>query len=262
MLYRPLFWTSYWCEDWLSSSGYRGGNIFAIIISSASSKTAFCLAYLIGKRIKQGGLGATTKIIGLTSKRNTEFTKGLNLYSEVLDYDNFTAVPSLQSNQGKRLIYVDVAGNGSLNERIKLHFASPYTANVIATVALGVTNLSPSSQASEYDWDTNQTFDTSSSPLVDGTSSFWPKVEHFFMPEWLAVRRHQLPIQDIFDEQNRAWKELMEDCIDWVELERVNGAEKVKDAYLGVAKEGLGPRKGLVWSMWDSEPEVAVKARL
>ncbi|PPR07150.1 hypothetical protein CVT24_010698 [Panaeolus cyanescens] len=261
MLYRPLFWTSYWCEDWLSSSQYKGGNIFAILISSASSKTAFCLAYLIGKRIKQGGLNASTKIIGLTSKRNTEFTKGLNLYNEVLDYDSFTNASSLQSNQGSRFIYVDVAGNSGLNERIKAHFASPYTGNVIATVALGVTNLSPSAQASEYDWDFNRTFDMSSSPVVSGTSPFWPKVEHFFMPEWLAVRRHQLPVQDIFEGQNRAWKGLMEDCVNWVELERVSGPEKVKDAYLRVAKEGLGPRKGLVWSMWD-EIAVPVKARL
>jgi hypothetical protein len=47
MLYQPLFWTSCWCEDWLFSSHYRGTK--GVIISSASSKTAFCLAYLIGK---------------------------------------------------------------------------------------------------------------------------------------------------------------------------------------------------------------------
>ncbi|KAL5534942.1 hypothetical protein ACEPAF_3032 [Sanghuangporus sanghuang] len=25
MLYRPLFWTSFWCDDWLAASGFRGG---------------------------------------------------------------------------------------------------------------------------------------------------------------------------------------------------------------------------------------------
>ncbi|KAF8905221.1 hypothetical protein CPB84DRAFT_1845030 [Gymnopilus junonius] len=49
MLYRPLFWTSYWCEDWLNSSNYHGG-AHTILISSASSKTAFCLVYIIAKQ--------------------------------------------------------------------------------------------------------------------------------------------------------------------------------------------------------------------
>jgi hypothetical protein len=53
MIYRPLFWTAYWCEDWLHSSNYRGG-VSGVVISSASAKTAFCLAYLIGKRVGVG----------------------------------------------------------------------------------------------------------------------------------------------------------------------------------------------------------------
>src|SRR5882762_5192718 len=86
MLYRPLFWTSYWCEDWMFSSKYRGAN--QILISSASSKTAFCLAYLIKKRIAKGDLSNAT-LTGITSKRNLGFTKGLHLYDEVLEYDSF-----------------------------------------------------------------------------------------------------------------------------------------------------------------------------
>ncbi|KAJ3486962.1 hypothetical protein NLJ89_g11759 [Agrocybe chaxingu] len=253
MLYRPLFWTSYWCEDWLHSSGYRGG-VSNVLISSASSKTAFCLAYLIGKRIKRGEISANTEIIGLTSKRNVAFTKKLALYHEVYDYESFTAAPSFQGGQEKRWLYVDVAGSGDLNKRITAHFSSPYTGRIAACVALGMTNLSPSSEAgTSMNWSVNA-FDTAATnDSNEVTSSFWPRMEQFFMVEWLDVRRHQIPIVEIFERQNRAWKELMQDCTGWVELERVNGPAAVKKAYEKLSKEGLGPDKGLIWSLWDKE---------
>ncbi|KAF8155594.1 hypothetical protein B0H34DRAFT_502730 [Crassisporium funariophilum] len=257
MLYRPLFWTSFWCEDWIHSSNYRGG-VSTILISSASSKTAFCLAYLIRKRIRHGEISRNTKIIGLTSKRNVGFTKRLGLYHEVLEYDSFVSAAAFQGSQNSRWLYVDVAGNDDLNKRINAYFASPYTAKLAAIISLGLTNLSPSStEVSSMAWSTN-TFTTSESPTTNSsksqsTNSFWPQVEHFFMPEWLNVRRHQLPVTEIFSRQNQAWKELMVDCTGWVELERMYGAAIVKSAYLRLAKEGLGPDKGLIWSMWDEE---------
>lgn len=252
MLYRPLFWTSYWCEDWLHASEYRGG-VDSILISSASSKTAFCLAYLIKKRISRSELNTTVKIIGLTSKRNVGFTQRLNLYDEVLDYDSFTASQAMSQGKDRRWIYADVAGNDDLNKRICAHFASPYAGRLVACISLGMTNLTPSSE-SPIDWKKNS-FDSSvsSGDLTAPTSNFWPQFEQFFMVEWLNIRRHQLPIDEIFTRQNQAWKELLADCADWVQLERVNGAVAVKSAYNRLAKEGLGPDKGLIWSMWDEE---------
>jgi len=254
MLYRPLFWTSYWCEDWLYSSEYRGG-ASRILISSASSKTAFCLAYLIGKRIKSGEIDKDTKIIGITSKRNIGFTEGLGLYHEVLEYDSFTTASSLGGGENSRWIYVDVTGNDDLNKRITAHFASPYSPKLAACIQLGLTNLSPSNDVASKDWSKN-TFDTTPSNSASSgsdTSLFWPKMEQFFMPEWLDVRRHQIPILEIFKRQNTAWKELMDDCPRWVQLEHVSGPQAVHEAYRKLAKEGLAPDKGLIWSLWDEE---------
>ncbi|GLB42293.1 putative protein of unknown function (DUF2855) [Lyophyllum shimeji] len=229
MLYRPLFWTSFWCEDWLFSSNYRNG-ASTILISSASSKTAFCLAYLIKKRIACGDLSQDTCIVGLTSKGNVEFTKGLGHYDEVLEYGSFTSGRAFQGGAEERSIYVDVASNDALNQRVLAHFASPYTASLAACVTLGLTNLSPASSfgAGTIGWSTN-TFETSSwaAPI----SQFWPKFENFFMPEWLDVRKHQLSINEIFARQNEAWQELMRDCVGWVKMERVYGGQAVKRAY-------------------------------
>ncbi|KAF8068953.1 hypothetical protein FPV67DRAFT_1561706 [Lyophyllum atratum] len=252
MLYRPLFWTSYWCEDWLFSSNYRGG-ASSILISSASSKTAFCLAYLIKKRIARGELSRDTQVVGLTSKGNVEFTKGLGHYDEVLEYGSFTSSPALHPRKDERWIYVDVASNDALNQRILAHFASPYTPSLAACVILGLTNLSPaSSDADSIDWTTN-TFDVSSTPTAGPVSQFWPKFENFFMPEWLDIRKHRISIDEIFKRQNKAWQELMVDCVGWVKMDRVYGGAAVKQAYEEVAKRGLGPDRGLIWSMWDEE---------
>ena len=193
------------------------------------------------------------KIIGLTSKRNVGFTQRLKLYDEVLDYDSFAASQSMSQGKDRRWIYADVAGNDDLNKRICAHFASPYAGRLVTCISLGMTNLTPSSE-SPIDWRKNS-FDSlvSSGNPTAPTSNFWPRFEQFFMVEWLSVRRHQLPIDEIFMRQNQAWKELLADCADWVQLERVNGAMAVKSAYDRLAKEGLGPDKGLIWSMWDEK---------
>ncbi|RXW22939.1 hypothetical protein EST38_g2908 [Candolleomyces aberdarensis] len=224
----------------------------SILISSASSKTAFSLAYLVQKRIRAGELPNVT-VVGLTSKRNLGFTQRLGLYDGVYEYDTFVKAQAFQGDVNRRWLYVDVAGNADLNERVKSHFASPTNVGrIVKNVSLGATNLAPSASANDdMSWSHNA-FNTSSG-VVDDPTIRWPIVEHFFMPEWLNVRKHQLPISEIFRRQAVAWSDLMRDCRTWVQLERVYGAEKVRDDYIRIAKGGLGPDKGLIWSLWDAE---------
>ncbi|PFH50592.1 hypothetical protein AMATHDRAFT_144700 [Amanita thiersii Skay4041] len=266
MLYRPLFWTAYWCEDCLFSSSYRGGTS-RILISSASSKTAFCLAYLLQKRIKTGGAKATTQIIGLTSRRNFPFTTSLDLYHDVLTYDTFKESPLFHGGAEERWIYVDVAANQELNQTLFTHFASPYSGRLASFISLGLTNVSPtSSESSNLEWneDSARLFSANSQNPRNArdTSQFWPLKEEFFMPEWLAVRRHQLPLEEILKRQNNAWKELMRDCVDWVKIERRYGIKNVKEAYELLLQEGIGPDTGLIWSLWNDEDKHLVKPRL
>jgi hypothetical protein len=243
MLYRPLFWTAYWFEDWIFSLGYRGATAF--LISSASAKTAFCAAYLIGKRRAGGEANSKVKIVGLTSKKNLAFTKGLSLYDEVVEYGSFTSALGRE-----KWVYVDVAGNDDLNTQLFAHFRTPASGQLVTSIALGMTTLAPASEkATALDWSTN-TF-TASSEV--------PQLEQFFMVEWLNVRKHQLSLTEIFSRQHQAWKELMVDCIPWVRLERVSGAEVVKKAYEKIADTGFSPDVGFIWSLWDED---AIAAKL
>ncbi|KAJ4470876.1 hypothetical protein J3R30DRAFT_1132585 [Lentinula aciculospora] len=256
MLYRPLFWTSYWCQDWLACSGYRGGCDY-ILISSASSKTAFCFAYCVRKRVeKEHQKSFNVRIIGLTSKGNLDFTRKLGLYDEVYDMNKS------QSESQSKWIYIDVAGNQALNSNIHTHFASPYAVSkLVVTVSLGMTNLAPGeTNAEKIEWTTNL---KSSSTMQDSgritttysssAAGFWPLTEQFFSPEWLAIRRLQLTSTQMLDAQKEAWADLMRDCPSWVKLEYVYGAEHVQKAYEGMMSSsgGLAPDKGWIWSMWD-----------
>lgn len=236
MLYRPLFWTAFWCEDWLHSTMYRGAT--RVVISSASSKTAFCLAYLIRKRKVEG-----IQIIGMTSKGNVAFTKGLGLYDEVVEYSTFTEAPCMNAHE-RKFVYIDVSGNDTLNQRVFAHFAKG--GKLVAGVALGLTNLAPTSkEAPTTNWSTN-TFAAPFAAVGAVTS-----LEQFFMPEWLTIRVKQLSIPEITDMQRRAWIDLMQDCPSWIQLARVAGQKNVVDAYLNVAKGGIGPEKGYIWSLWE-----------
>lgn len=251
MLYRPLFWTAFWCEDWLAASSFRSGAT-NFLISSASSKTAFCLAYLLRKRFKKGDFGGSANVVGLTSSRNVNFTKGLGLYDKVIDYGSLAAYLNSLVDPISKWIYVDVAGNDGLNSQLRAYFAHPASAKLLAHISLGVTNLHPAAPPdASSSWTQNTQLLTAASQSISDNTVQLPDPEQFFMPEWLIVRKTQLSVAQITQMQLVAWRDLMRDCRDWVKIERVYGGDAVLDAYDEVVKAG-SPDKGLIWSLWNA----------
>src|ERR1700737_1453196 len=101
------------CRFW-STIFWRRTNFLArrgVMLSSASSKTAFGLAHLVHTQRK------AIRVIGLTSGGNTEFVKSLGCYDEVVTYDRVT---SLRSDQP--VAFVDMAGNSELRAKLHQHF--------------------------------------------------------------------------------------------------------------------------------------------
>ena len=83
-LLRPLFITSWLIDDFLSDNAYFGaaplpGQRPAMLLSSASSKTAYGTAFQMAQR-------GDAEIIGLTSAANVRFCESLGCYSRVLTY--------------------------------------------------------------------------------------------------------------------------------------------------------------------------------
>lgn len=109
-IFQPLFATSFLNYQFLKSSMFFEAE--NVIITSASSKTALGLAFMLHQNKKQG----QKKIVGLTSPKNVAFVKSVGFYDEVLSYDEVPA-----KVQNIPTIMVDMAGNGNLLSNVYEH---------------------------------------------------------------------------------------------------------------------------------------------
>lgn len=115
VLYRPLFMTSFMLADHLIDHGCFGAD--TVVISSASSKTAYGTAFLLDE----------VRVVGLTSAANREFTESLGCYDEVVTYDQ---VEGLTQDPA---VYVDIAGDATLRRRVHERLAPLHSAVVGAS---------------------------------------------------------------------------------------------------------------------------------
>ena len=109
---RPLFTTSFLIDDFLDDNHFFGAE--QVVLSSASSKTAYGTAFCLARR--RGSLGAP-QVVGLTSAANRAFTRSLGCYDLVLAYDE---LPNLDA--ATVAVYVDFAGSAALRRQVHEHF--------------------------------------------------------------------------------------------------------------------------------------------
>lgn len=108
-LLRPLFTTSFLLDDFCAEHADFGAR--QIVLSSASSKTAWGTAFCIGRRA-----GHPARI-GLTSRGNLAYVRGLGLYEQVVAYDDLAALdPAVPTT------YIDFAGDRALRGAIHRHW--------------------------------------------------------------------------------------------------------------------------------------------
>jgi hypothetical protein len=111
---RPLFTTSFLIDDFMAEQDFFGAR--QLLLSSASSKTAYGTAFCLSRRA--GG----PVVRGLTSAGNLDFTRGLGCYGEVLHYEDVTAL-----DPGVPTVYIDFAGDAALRRAIHEHFGPALT---------------------------------------------------------------------------------------------------------------------------------------
>ena len=109
---KPLFVTSFLIDDFLADSHFFDAR--QLLLSSASSKTAYGTAFCLAQR--RGTPGAP-RIVGLTSPGNLGFSHSLGCYDEVLPYD---AVAGL--DPGLTTVFVDFAGNAAVRRGVHERF--------------------------------------------------------------------------------------------------------------------------------------------
>jgi hypothetical protein len=107
-----LFTTSFLIDDFFAEAGFFGAG--QVILSSASSKTAYGTAHCLAQR---RGMPGAPRIVGLTSSGHLEFVRSLGCYDTVVSYEDLatldTAVPAA---------YIDFAGNAALRRTIHGQF--------------------------------------------------------------------------------------------------------------------------------------------
>jgi hypothetical protein len=116
-LLRPLYLTSWLIDDFLADNDWFGagppGDVRGVmLLSSASSKTAYGTAYHLAQR--QG-----IEVVGLTSAAHVDFCNSLGLYHRVLRYDQLDQVAA-----DAPCVYVDFAGNAALRRVIHTRFVN------------------------------------------------------------------------------------------------------------------------------------------
>ena len=212
MLLRPLFFTSFLIDDELDEGGLAGRG--PILVSSASSKTAIAAAFLLARREE-------TSLVGLTSPRNVEFVEGLGIYDRTVAYD------AIESLEPEPTVYVDVAGDGEVRRAVHSRFGD----DLAASMAVGVTH-----------W---EDFGAGSG---DGALP-GPEPKLFFAPDRVIKRSHDWGREELERRVADAWHPFCEWVDGWLEVERGEGFEAVRDAYLEVLEGAVDPKTAHVLAL-------------
>ena len=106
VIFRPLFITSWALADWLADGNFLSTD--RVLMSSASSKTAYGAALLLHNRLER------QRLVGLTSDGNRAYVESLGVYDEVITYDDAASLTPIGTS-----VYVDLAGNAAVRNNLR-----------------------------------------------------------------------------------------------------------------------------------------------
>lgn len=205
-LLRPLFITSFLIDDFLGDNDFFGAR--QVLISSASSKTAYGLAFCLGARP-----GSGTRI-GLTSTANWRFVRGLGCYDEVLTYEDVG-----QLDAGTPAVYVDMSGNAGLRAAIHTHLKDC----LVYSCSVGGTH-----------WQ----------ELGSGKGLPGPRPVLFFAPAQIKKRVAEWGTAGLDDRLLAAWRAFITRVSDptapWLRVVEAHGREAVQSTYAALL-DGIVP---------------------
>jgi hypothetical protein len=210
-LLRPLFMLSFLVDDFLAENEFFGAH--SVMLSSASSKTAFGLAHLLHTQRK--GI----RVIGLTSAANADFVGSLGCYDEVVTYDRVTSMPSDQP-----VAFIDMAGNSALRETLHRHFGD----QMKYSGRIGLTHRGTSPDE----------------PPLPGAKPIW-----FFAPDQIRKRAREWGPGGIETRFGGAWSDFAPKLDSWLTVIEGKGPATVKQIYLDTLNGRVPPDQGHILSL-------------
>ena len=212
-LLRPLFITSWLIDDFLADNAFFGAD--TILLSSASSKTAYGTAHLLSQR---PGL----QVVGLTSPRNKAFCERLGCYSQILGYEQTDRLPA-----GTAAVYVDFAGNAGLRRDIHSRFS-----NLKYSCSVGGTHVEQ---------------------LGGGRDLQGPRPVLFFAPAQVKKRNVDWGTAALGARLVEGWAKFLDTVSErqapWLTVEHHHGADAVLSAYAQVLAGQGDPARGHILSL-------------
>jgi Protein of unknown function (DUF2855) len=209
-LLRPLFMLSFLVDDYLAENAFFDAR--NVILSSASSKTAFGLAHLLHLR-------KDIRVIGLTSAANATFVRSLGCYDEVVPYEDVTSLPA-----DRPVAFVDMAGNSALRATLHQHLGD----GVKYSGRVGLTHRSSSPDE----------------PELPGAKPVW-----FFAPDQIRQRAREWGPGGIDMRFGAAWSgfaPMLDRCLEVIEG---RGSAAVKQIYLDTLNGNVPPNQGHILSV-------------
>jgi len=217
-LLRPLFITSWLIDDFFADNDFFGAighGRGTMLLSSASSKTAYGTAFQLAQR-------TGIEVIGLTSATNVAFCDSLGCYHRVFTYDQLDRLAA-----DAACIYVDFAGNAALRANIHARFR-----NLKYSCSVGGTHVEQLGGARDL-------------PGPRATLFFAPAQIRKRTAEWGAAGLGQRLLQD--------WQAFITKACDpaapWLVVEHHTGPQAVSAAYATVLGGSGNPRLGHMLSL-------------
>jgi hypothetical protein len=209
-LLRPLYMTSFLIDDFLADNDFFGAAGGAMLLSSASSKTAYGTAFQLAQR-------PGIEVIGLTSPGNVAFCESLGCYSRVLTYEQLDQIAA-----DRACIYIDFAGNAKLRHAIHSRFA-----NLKYSCAIGGTHVSE---------------------LGGGKDLPGPRATLFFAPAQIKKRSADWGKEGLGQRLVQAWQafrtRVAQSPSPWLQVQQHKGEAAVAAAYQQVLAGQGDPRTG------------------
>lgn len=205
-LIRPLYATAFLLADQLAEIDGLG----AVVISSASSKTALALA----QQLRAAGL----RTVGLTSPANLAFVEAAGAYDGVQPYGALLVPPA------ERTAFADIAGDPGV--RMQVHTA---LGNALAA-SLGV---------GDTHWDAPRAAEHPPGP----------RSEFFFAPHRLAKRVADWGAAGLWSRLDAAWPPLAAAFARWLTIEEVRGGPELIAAWRETVEGRADPRRGVIASL-------------
>lgn len=207
---RPLFLTGVLLADYLAASEFMGAA--TVLVSSAASKTSFGMACAL----KQG---PAPKLVGLASQASGPLALRMGVYDAVLTYDQIDDLPPSEP-----VVYVDVAGNPALRERLAARLGRALK----LVLAVGVTHWKDGTYG--------------------GSKRDVAPTQAFFAPGWAARRAAELG-KAYFVKLGSAWQAQMAEADRHFQVMHKQGEAALTDSFVALLEGRAAPEEAWVHSL-------------